>query len=193
MKKFFTLFTIVFFACGVSLFAQNFAKKGTIELGGSVGFTSTTIVFDGESADESISTFFFNPYFGYFFMNSFEVGIIPIFSTTSAGDQSQSSFGILLAPAYNFDLGNCWYPFIEGRVGYNSSSYDDGNDLTEDPSSSGLQWGFRGGVKAQVGNNALVNIGLFYSNVTMDPDGWDGDRIGYNQFGLEVGVAIFLY
>ena len=191
MKKFFTVFTIVFFACGVSLFAQNFAKKGTIELGGSVGFTSTTGVTNAETADESITSFFFNPYVGYFFMNSFEVGLIPSFSTMSAGDASLNSFGILLAPAYNFDLGNCWYPFIEGRIGYNTETFDSG--LSES-TQSGIEWGFRGGVKAQVGNNALVNAGLFYRQVTLnDDDDPNDERDGFNQFGIEVGVAIFLY
>jgi hypothetical protein len=193
VKKFFTVFTIVFFACGVSLFAQNFAKKGTLELGGSVGFTSTTGVSNGETADESETNFMFNPYVGYFFMNSFEVGLIPSFSTSSFGDQSLSSFGVLLAPAYNFDLGNCWYPFIEGRIGYNTITYDPGIQGVDESTISGLEWGFRGGVKAQVGNNALVNVGVFYRNVTMDPEDWDGDRNGFNQFGIEVGVAIFLY
>jgi hypothetical protein len=193
MKKFFTLFTVLFLTCGISLFAQNFAKMGTVELGGTLGFNSTTQVSNGEAADESSTTIFFNPYFGYFFINSFEVGIIPTFSSSSFGDQSQNNFGVLLAPAYNFDLGNCWYPFIEGRVGYNTSSQDDGDDQTEDPSFSGLAWGFRGGVKAQVGNNALVNVGVFYNNVTMNPENWDGDRNGQNVFGIEAGVAIFLY
>jgi len=193
MKKFFTLFTILFLSCGISLFAQNFAKMGTVELGGTLGFNSTTQVSNGEAADESSTTIFFNPYFGYFFINSLEVGIIPTFSSSSFGDQSQNNFGVLLAPAYNFDLGNCWYPFIEGRVGYNTSSQDDGDDETEDPSFSGLAWGFRGGVKAQVGNNALVNVGVFYNNVTMNPENWEGDRNGQNVFGIEAGVAIFLY
>ena len=193
MKKFFTVFTIVFFACGVSLFAQNFAKKGTLELGGSVGFTSTTGVSNGETADESETNFMFNPYVGYFFMNSFEVGLIPSFSTSSFGDQSLSSFGVLLAPAYNFDLGNCWYPFIEGRIGYNSQTVDPGIQGVDESTISGLEWGFRGGVKAQVGDNALVNVGLFYSNLTLNPEDWDGDRNGANVFGIEVGVGIFLY
>jgi len=166
---------------------------GTVELGGTLGFNSTTQVSNGEAADESSTTIFFNPYFGYFFINSLEVGIIPTFSSSSFGDQSQNNFGVLLAPAYNFDLGNCWYPFIEGRVGYNTSSQDDGDDETEDPSFSGLAWGFRGGVKAQVGNNALVNVGVFYNNVTMNPENWEGDRNGQNVFGIEAGVAIFLY
>jgi hypothetical protein len=193
MKKLFTFFTVLFLVSSVSLFAQDFAKKGIVELGGTVGFNSVTGVFDGETADESASQFWFNPYVGYFFMNSVEVGVIPRFSTYSFGDYSENSFGILLAPAYNFDLHNCWYPFIEGRIGYNTSSYDDGNSETDDPSSSGLQWGFRGGVKAQVGKHALVNVGIFYDQVTMDPEDSDFDRIGYNQFGIEAGVAIFLH
>jgi hypothetical protein len=193
MKKLFTFFTVLFLAGGISLFAQDFAHKGVVEVGGTVGFNSTTSVFDGESADDSYTQFWFNPYVGYFIVNSFEIGVIPTFSTASFGDQSQTNLGILVAPAYNFDLHSSLYPFIEGRVGFNTSSYDDGNSETDDPSSSGLEWGLRGGLKAQVGKNALVNIGIFYEQITMNPEDWDGDRIGSNVFGVEAGVAIFLH
>jgi hypothetical protein len=192
MKKFFYLLTITLIVGSVSLSAQDFAKKGIWEFGGTVGFNSTTFVFDGESGDDALTTFWFNPYLGYFIINGFEIGLIPSFSTSSFGDVSSTDFGILFAPAWNFDLHNCWYPFIEGRIGYNTSSYDDGDSETEDPSSSGLQWGVRGGVKAQVGRNALVNFGIFYEQVTMDPEDTPYDRIGYNQFGIEAGVSIFI-
>ena len=195
MKKFFYLLTITFIVGSISLSAQNFAKKGIVELGGGLGFTSTTYVFNGESLDDSQTSFWFYPYVGYFIINNVELGIIPRFSTSSYGDLSDNSFGILFAPAYVFDLGNCWYPFIEGRVGYNTWTYEyyDLNLDILESTQSGLEWGFRGGVKAQVGRNALVSAGVFYQMIDRnDDDDPNDERDGFNQFGLEVGVSVFL-
>lgn len=192
MKKSFYFFFVVLLFGTVSLSAQNFATKGTIELGGSVGFSSTTYVSNGTSSNNSLSNFSIDPYVGYFIINSFELGLVPSFSSSSYGDQSTTSFGVYLAPAWNFDLKSNLYPIIEGRIGYNTSSYDDGNSLTKDPSSSGLAWGLRGGVKIQVGNSSLVGIALSYDQITMNPENWDGDRNGANVFGVNAGFTIFL-
>ena len=195
MKNFLTFFTVIFLACGITIFAQDFGKKGIVEFGGGLGFTSTTYVFDGESFDDTQTSFWFYPYVGYFIINNVELGLIPRFSTSSMGDLSDNSFGILLAPAYVFDLGNCWYPFIEGRIGYNSWTYEyyDVNLDILEATESGLEWGFRGGVKAQVGRHALVNAGVFYQMIDQNNDDDPNDeRDGINQFGLEVGVSVFI-
>ncbi len=183
---------LILFVSTISLSAQNFATKGTIELGGSIGFSNTTMVSNGESAENSITNFSLEPYVGYFVINSLELGIIPSFSSTSYGDQSSTSFGVYFAPAWNFDLKSNLFPFIEGRIGYNTSSYDDGDSVTDDPSTSGLAWGLRGGVKIKVGNSALVGIALSYDEITMNPENWDGDRNGSNVFGINAGFTIFL-
>ena len=191
MKKLTFLFAALFIFTSLS-FSQNFATKGTVELGGSLGFSSTTGVYDGESADDALSTFIVQPYVGYFVINGLELGLVPSFISMSYGDQSQSNFGIYFAPAWNFDLRSNLFPFIEGRIGYNTASYDDGNSLTDDPSSSGLAWGLKGGVKVKVGNSALVNLALSYDQITMNPEDWDGDRNGQNIFGVNAGFTIFL-
>lgn len=191
MKKSFYFFFVVLLFGTISLSAQNFATKGTVELGGSIGFSSTTYVSNGESSDNSYSNFSIDPYIGYFVINSLELGLIPSFSNSSYGDNSTTSFGVYFAPAWNFDLRSNLYPFIEGRIGYNTSSYDDGDSETDDPSSSGLAWGLRGGVKVQVGNSSLVNFALTYDQITMDPEDWDGERNGANVLGVNAGFTIF--
>ena len=191
MRKITLLFAALFVFTSLS-FSQNFATKGTIEVGGSLGFSSTTSVSNGESASNSTTTIRLEPYIGYFIVNSFELGFEPSFTTSSFGDYSSSSFGIYFAPAWNFDLRSNLFPFIEGRIGYNTSSSDDGNSVTEDPTYSGLAWGLRGGVKVQVGNSALVNLALSYDQITMNPKNWDGGRNGQNIFGVNVGFTIFL-
>jgi hypothetical protein len=194
MKKFFYLLTITFIVGSISLSAQSFAKKGVWELGGSAGFSSSTSVANGESAEDAFTTFMFSPYIGYFVVDCFELGLIPSFVSQSFGDNySANSFGVYFAPAWNFDLQSNLFPFIEGRIGYNTTSTtvtDDEGDETE-YNTSGLAWGLRGGVKVQVGNSALVNLALFYDQLTMDPDNWDGDRNGQNVFGVTAGFTIF--
>ena len=185
------LFSALFILSSIS-FSQNFATKGTVEVGGSLGFSSSTSVNDGQSASNSTTTIRLEPYIGYFVVNSFELGFEPSFTTSSHGDYSSNSFGIYFAPAWNFDLRSKLFPFLEGRIGYNTSSSDDGNSATEDPTYSGIAWGLRGGVKAQVGNSALVNLALSYDQITMNPSGWNGGRNGQNIFGVNAGFTIFL-
>lgn len=191
MKKLLTLLVLIL--CVSFANGQNFAKKGVWELGGSAGFSSSTSVANGETAEESTTTFMLAPYIGYFVANSFELGLIPSFVSQSYGDNSASSFGVYFAPAWNFDLQSNLFPFIEGRIGYNTatSTYTDDEGVEQDFTQSGLAWGLRGGVKVQVGNSGLVNLALFYDQVTMDPDNWDGDRNGENVFGVTAGFTIF--
>ncbi|MCJ7555266.1 MAG: hypothetical protein MUO34_15450 [Ignavibacteriaceae bacterium] len=194
MKKFFSFFFLVLLFGSITLNAQYFATKGTIELGGSAGFSSSTSVDNGETAEDAFTTFNFAPYVGYFVVNSLELGLIPSFVSQSFGDNySANAFGVYFAPAWNFDLKSNLFPFIEGRIGYNTTSttVTDGEGVETEFNSSGLAWGLRGGLKVQVGNSALVNLALFYDQLTMDPDNWDGDRNGENVFGVNVGFTIF--
>jgi len=190
MKKLTFLFTALFVFTSLS-FAQNFATKGTIEAGGGIGFSSQTGVSDGKSASESSTYFSIYPYVGYFIIDCVELGLIPSFSTSSQGDNSTSSFGVYFAPAYNFNLKSNVFPFIEGKIGYNTSSSDDGNSATDDPTYSGLAWGFTGGVKVKIGNSALVKLAAYYDQITMNADGWSGGRNGENIFGVNAGFTIF--
>ena len=188
MKKLLVVFCLLFVSSQIIL-GQNFATKGAIELGGSIGFSSTTAVSNGESGDDALTTISIDPYFGYFIIDGLELGIIPSYTSLSQGDESISNFGIYLAPAWNFNLKSNLFPFIEGRIGYNSANYDFGEN---DNTLSGLAWGLRGGLKMQVGNSSLVNFALYYNQLTMNPDGWEGDRNGENIYGVTAGFTIFL-
>jgi len=190
MKKSFLILAVLFLFTSIS-FSQNFATKGTIEAGGSIGFSSTTTVSNGESSDNSTSTFRVEPYVGYFVINSLELGIVPSFTTSSFGDNSSTSFGAYFAPAWNFNLKSNLFPFLEGRIGYNTSSYDDGDSDTEDLSYSGIAWGVKGGVKVKLGNSGLFNVAVSYDQITMNPEDWDGDRNGENILAVNAGFTVF--
>jgi hypothetical protein len=189
MKKFFYSATFVILFGSISLLAQDFAKKGVWELGGMIGFSSTTVVFDGETGDEALTEFTFEPYIGYFVINCLELGLIPSFSSLSQGDASISSFDIYFAPAWNFDLQSKAFPYLEGRIGYGTDTYDFGEG--DDETLSGLSWGVRGGMKYQLGSSALVNVSLGYTQSTRNPKDWDGGRNGSNVFDIMAGFTVF--
>lgn len=187
MKK--VLFTVlVLVMCATLTQAQDFAKRGVIEAGGSISFTSTTAVSDGETADDSHSAFSFMPAIGYFIIDGLELGLLPVFRSSSFGDASQTDLGIYFAPQYHFDLKSSIYPFVGAMVGYNSTNIDDG---TNDATYSGISYGGLAGIKVQVGKAALVNIGVNYFMFTYNPEDWDGDRNGSNEFGISAGFSIF--
>lgn len=190
MKKFLLIsFVLVMVASLTS--AQDFAKAGVLEAAGSIGFSSTTSVYDGESADDARTTFSFMPLLGYFIIDGFELGFAPRFSSSSYGDVSNSSLGIFVVPQFHFNLKSNIYPYIGAAVGYNSDSYDDGNSETDDATSSGISYGAMGGIKVQVGKAALVTIGVEYFMLNSEPEDWEGDRVGADVFSVSAGVAIF--
>lgn len=186
MKKYLSFLLLIAAFC---INAQDFGKKGVIEAGGAIGFSSTTTVSDGETGDDALTQFTFEPYFGYFVINCLELGVIPSFSSLSQGDASITTFGIYFAPAWNFDLQSSAFPFLEGRIGYQSANYDFGEG--DDNTLSGMSWGVRGGLKYQLGSSALVNASLGYTQSTLNPKDWDGGRNGTNVFDVMAGFTVF--
>jgi len=73
MKNLFYSVIILIFFGSVSISAQGFANRGVWELGGMIGFSSTTEVYDGETGDDALTLFTFEPYVGYFVINCVEL------------------------------------------------------------------------------------------------------------------------
>jgi len=191
MKKVLLLVLAVLFVTSAS-FAQlngKFAKKSQWELGGSISFTSVTPVFAGTTGDAT-STFTLAPAAGYFITDGFELGAVVNFTSVTTpdllgGSSSYSTYAFVLAPTYNFNLKSQFYPYILGAIGYNSYKPKSGD------ASSGLVWGFEGGLKANVAANALVKLGIGYTQQTLNLSG-ASDRSGANSLGVVIGVGIFL-
>ena len=165
--------------------ASDFAKKGQVEAGGTISFTSMTPVFGGATGSAS-SVFSIQPYVGYFLMDGFELGLRPEISILSpSSGSSVTDLTIFLAPAYNFKLQNSTVtPFIEGLVGFTSISGGGGT------SASGFSWGVHGGIKVAVTGNGLLNVALGYEQLTYTPSGVS-ERVGQNDFGVAVGFTVF--
>ena len=182
----FTVFTLAMIVCIASVsFAQDgkkFATKGSTELGGSISFQSLTPVSNGNTGTTT-TIFSLAPFIGYFVTDGFEIGLNPL-GITSIGfsGSSTTQIMILAAPSYNFKTEGIVYPFIEALLGYTSQS--------NGSSRSGFSWGGRGGIKLAVTDKGLLNLGIQYVRITLNPSGAT-NRYGSNQLAISAGFTVW--
>lgn len=176
------LVSLLFLTQGRAQENRAFATKGCTEVGGSVSLQSITPVINGANGT-STTILTVSPFIGYFIADGFELGFDP-FSVAYANSSGHSSTSvmILVAPSYNFDLHDKASPFIEALVGLSSQS--NGSSL------SGLTWGGRAGVKIGVTGKSLLNIGIEYLQITLDPEGAT-KRFGTNQLTFSAGFTVW--
>ena len=207
MKRLLTIIScILIFSASIT--AQDYAKKGLWDLGGLILYSNNTIVADGVTQDETVSVFFVDLPVNYFIIDGLSIGVVPEFLSVGVSDGvdiTMSAFGIYFSTAYNFNMKGSVYPFIEGRIGYNSININvkeipelglaKGNATTQDAvdeTLSGIGWGFTGGIKVQIAKGALVNLGVGYQQRTINPENWEGDRNGLNVISVLAGFTVFL-
>ncbi|MEK6571002.1 MAG: hypothetical protein AABZ61_06500 [Bacteroidota bacterium] len=162
--------------------SKNFATKGTTEVGGNISFQSLTPVFNGNTGD-AVTLFTMAPFIGYFVSDGFEIGVNPLgVSVFSISGSSSTSFRIFVAPSYNFKTEGIVYPFIEALLGYTTES--------NGASRSGFSWGGRAGVKLAVMGNGLLNLGVQYLQITLNPSG-TSNRYGSNELNVSAGFTVW--
>jgi len=183
MKNLSICLVAIFVVCCSSLLAQDFAQKGIWEIGGRINYTSETSVSSRGTSENSLNTFSLNIPVYYFVIDGLEVGLIPGYENLSYGDNSASLIEILAGIAYNIQTESAAYPYIEGQFGFNTA----GNGSSR----SGILWLISAGLKVQVGGNALLGLGLFYEERTLETSSYDGSRVGINTWGVDVGFAVF--
>jgi hypothetical protein len=188
MKKSFTLFTIVLLllsAVAFNVHAQ-FATKNCVELGGTVSYSSTTVVSDGTAASESTSLLQFMPFLNYYVSNGFFLGLSPGINILKSAGASESTkiYALFLTPGYTFSSRSSVFPYIEGLVGYTASE-SGGTSL------SGISFGAKGGIKVTVGNNGLASIGVSYMLINLSAKDAD-KRSGFNNLAVTLGFSVFM-
>ena len=188
MKKVLAIVTIIFLvlfisACNVQ---AQYAKKNTVELGGSISYSSTTQVSDGNTASDANTLFQFQPYASYFLYDNFSVALSPgitIFSPAGA-TESIKGYALFLVPGYTFDMKSNIFPYIQGMVGYTALKSDTTMDL------SGISFGAKAGVKMIVGNSGAISFGISYILFNLNPSG-ASNRNGFNNLAFSMGYSIF--
>jgi len=167
---------------------KQFATAGTIELSGTISFSSIAQVSSGKAGDAT-SLLSFAPQVGYFVSDGFEIGLgtgvalLPGISVLSPprGDGT-TIMQLFVTPSYNFRAdASTVVPFIEGQLGYTSAS--SGNS-TE----NGFSYGGRGGIKFIPVEHFLLTFSAQYLAITLNPDRAT-ERYGFNYLNIGVGVG----
>lgn len=182
------IFSFVFLFQSLNFAQQKkFAQKGVWEFGGTMSFSSRKQVPNGNAYGDAVSTISAQPFVGFFITDNFELGFNPFgFSYTSFGGYSFTQVTIFLAPSYNFSTSKeNLYPFIEGLIGYTSQSFSSGSSL------NGISYGGRAGLKIPVGSSGLLNVGINYILITLNPANSNG-RNGENDFAFSAGFTVWL-
>jgi hypothetical protein len=183
------------FALAFSSYAQehpagrkHFVSRGTVELGGTIGFTSLTPVVGGNTGDNQ-SIFSLEPMVGYFVIDGLEVGLNPATLVyASAGSSSVTQVRSFAFVGYNFQTSTMIVPYLAGLAGYSASISSGGGTTT---THQGFCWGGQGGIKVGVAEHANLVIGLQYVQITLNPTG-ASTRTGSNEFSVNVGWTVWL-
>jgi hypothetical protein len=192
-----TLLIISFAFCTAQ--AQQFNKKGTLELGGSISYSSTTLVSDGTTDSKSNSVFTFNPIASYFITDGFSLGVSPGINMIKIGslDNTLTNLMLFAVPGYTFGKDKV-FPFIEGWIGYTAVSTSKDISISSISTGSiakldlsGISYGGRGGVKLLVGKSGLINASLSYMMITANAKG-ASKRSGFNNFAIALGYTVFI-
>lgn len=186
MKKFITLFTVLFsMAFAGSAMAQDPVaapaggldlKVGTIFAGGTIGFSQWTISPD-EGEDQELTTIEFAPSVGYFLTPEIAVLGTLVYRTQDDGDNDASTIGFYAGARYHMPMGKL-YLWGSGELGLEMQSQGD-MDMTQ----YGLRLGV--GILYPFNPHVAVEAGLKFSYMmgSWEMGGADGDYT-YTNFGL---------
>ena len=183
MKKAITIFLMLLLATACSVHAQ-YAKKNSVEVGGAVSYSSTTAVINGSTSGDPITLLQFAPYAGYFVADQISIGLSPTVISFKASGSTTTAYGIYAVPGYTFTSRGNAFPYVQALLGYTGLSTSGSPDLT------GFSYGGKAGVKVSVGTGGLIDIGVEYSLITLNPKGAD-KRNGYNNFAILIGFSVF--
>ena len=169
---------------------KDFGKAGTVEIAGSVSFSSITPVSHGRTG-EATTLLSLGPEIGYFVADGFEIGFNPGISLipgvsviTPSEGEGLTIMQLFAYPAYNFHTeGNPVSPFLQVPFGYTAMT---SNDFTQ----SGFSWGVKGGLKVTIASHLLLTVYGQYLAMTFNPEGVT-ERYGFNFLSFGVGVGGF--
>lgn len=169
---------------------KDFGKAGTVEIAGSVSFSSITPVSHGRTG-EATTLLSLGPEIGYFVADGFEIGFNPGISLipgvsviTPSEGEGLTIMQLFAYPAYNFHTeGSPVSPFLQVPFGYTAMT---SNDFTQ----SGFSWGVKGGLKVTIASHLLLTVYGQYLAMTFNPEGVT-ERYGFNFLSFGVGVGGF--
>jgi hypothetical protein len=187
MKKFFAVLLTVIVLCGLTNAQTAYGTKGVWEVGGGLGYTRSTEVVESVSG-VSTNEISLMPFVGYFVIDNVQVGLLPDYESVSSGGVALKTFNIFLVPAYYFVMPTKvkQHPYIRLLGGFSTSSFAGVN------TGKGVSGGLGAGVKSNLGDNSLLNVGIDYIIYTLKPS-YVNTRFGHNDIDINIGFAMVLF
>jgi len=164
--------------------------KGSIQLGGTIGFESRGGDLYEDADEESQTQISFEPFVGYFLIPNLSLGTHVTYTSFTHGEYKNSAFGI--GPVATYYLGSeysTFFPFVSARFDYRKTSTEiDGNDS---PDVTTTVIGFAGGITTMVSKNVGIRAMLFYEMNSQEVE--DSDSVDGNKIGLRIGIESFIW
>jgi len=183
MKKIY--FSLILLSSALAGFSQT--EKGSVLLGGTINFTSTSTKGDGQSGTDSKSTLFtLNPMIGIFPANNFAVILNTSYATGSFNENGNSSSGhtLQIGPLlrYYFPASESVKFFAGAGIGWGSA---------ENMTSTVYQ--FQAGPAFYISRILALEFNLSYQIANMK---YSNDIYSVSnkesQFGISVGFMVYL-
>lgn len=167
--------------------AQGYAiDKGAWVLDGTVSLTSQGGELYENSQGDRLTSLSLAPSVLYFVVPGLAIGGSLNLGYAAQGDNSATTIGVGPEIAYFFGAPESTvYPFVDGSVGYFSLN-------TEGADASGITFEAGAGIAAMLSPSVALIIQATYNiaNVSVDQV---NETFSGNQFGLQMGVAAFLF
>jgi hypothetical protein len=199
MKKVFVSLLVLMFAAS-SFAAVSPIDKGSMILGGNVYFQSLGGDYYKGGGEDGATVLAFMPSVGYFVAPSIMIGAVIDFEKASQGDVSATEFGFGPMVGYFFNMDaartevkGAMYPYLKAFFMYGKSSYDDGDDETEEIDLKKTTFGGMGGVMFMLSNAVAADISVKFENESYkyDVDGAESVSGTVITFGL--GFTAFMW
>lgn len=128
MKKIFTLAIVLF--CTIAVHAQSI-QKGTIFLGGNIGFNQQSVDSDNNDKKIRSTTFSLNPSAGRFYRSNRMFGVNINYSHQKRSDDAQKSnyYGVGIFLRQYIPLGKSFYLFLEEGLFGQTGKQEENNPL----------------------------------------------------------------
>jgi hypothetical protein len=186
MKKiYFSLILLATVLCG---FSQT--EKGSVLLGGNIGFTSTSSTTGGQFGFHSnFSDFTLNPMIGIFPVNNFAIILNTNFETATRTENGISSSGhtLTIGPLLRY-----YFPTSQSVKFFGGAGVEFGSGSDGYPTSTMYQ--IQAGPAFFIGHILALefNVNYQFGNAKYPGDLVDQPSTKQSQFGISVGFMVYL-
>ncbi|MEM1042845.1 MAG: hypothetical protein AAGI91_09465 [Bacteroidota bacterium] len=178
-----------------ALAQRGLLDRGTVQLGGTVGFARLGGDLQANADGSRTSAVVLDPRFGFFLADRLALGTTLAYETTSSNVTDTSI--LTVGPNLSYYFGRPprpFYPFVTALVGYSRASTDFATPAGDPPlafRASGFALGAGLGVLYLVSSRVgVTGEGFFQSAFYGSAEGVDTPTA--NRFGLRLGAAVFL-